>query len=438
MTTTPVCWLSGPAGTGKTTVAHTIAEEYDKCGQLAAAFFFWRKTGDRDDINKLVATLLCQIVKKIPSTKEFLEENLEADSRVPFPALEDQFSKLVFTNLSSADPKLIIIDGLDECASRQGICHLIEWIRKNKCPFRFFLTGRPEPEIKACITSGLSNGFSDVRALCLSESEDDIRKYFVEQLERVWPKQQRIEDGGPPLWPSKSHLNRLVEKSEGLFVYAAAAVRYIGGEGYPKKRLEDVLDLHKGLDNLYAQVIEAAKKWDLFDAVMRGLMYLRYPLAIDDFSSILLAVDGHLTSPGIRSALGGCHSTLLIPQGNSEIEPYHASLRDFLTDQSRSGPLFLAPMTCHGQLMFGCISAITRAFIEGTRPPEYALVSWYHHACSFLSTGSREDLGDLNDKAQELVEKIDVKWVKSWMTTALYFAGVHYLRDELPPQKVRK
>ena len=37
--TSPVCWLSGPAGTGKTTIAHTIAREYDNCGQLAATFF---------------------------------------------------------------------------------------------------------------------------------------------------------------------------------------------------------------------------------------------------------------------------------------------------------------------------------------------------------------------------------------------------------------
>jgi hypothetical protein len=156
--TTPlVCWLSGPAGTGKTTVAHTIAKEYDERGQLAATFFFWRKTGDRDDINKIVSTLAYQIAEKIPSAKERMEENLilkDASSGCP-PlsqlSLEDQLSKLLITNVNPTDPNLIVIDGLDECASRKGICQLIEWIRKNKPPFRFLLTSRPEPEIKHCI-----------------------------------------------------------------------------------------------------------------------------------------------------------------------------------------------------------------------------------------------------------------------------------------------
>ncbi|KAF8240335.1 hypothetical protein L208DRAFT_1154918, partial [Tricholoma matsutake] len=71
---TLICWLSGPAGAGKSTVAHTIAEEYNKRGRLAATFFFWRKTGDRDNINRLVPTLAWQIAKKISSAKERMEE----------------------------------------------------------------------------------------------------------------------------------------------------------------------------------------------------------------------------------------------------------------------------------------------------------------------------------------------------------------------------
>jgi hypothetical protein len=95
-----------------------------------------------------------------------------------------------------------------------------------------------------------------------------------------------------------------VGQSEGLFVYAATAVRHIGGKGAPENRLEDVLKLHKGLDNLYIQVIEDASDWDYFSIVMGSLLYLRYPLGVRDLSRILHPLYRPLTTAGIRYALG--------------------------------------------------------------------------------------------------------------------------------------
>ena len=445
-----VCWLSGPAGTGKTTVAHTIAAEYDRRRRLAASFFFWRKTGDRDNINKLVATLAYQIAEKIPLAKEGMEANLRLkDNLEPLAVLSDRFSKtsledrlfklLISESNTSPDPdspELVVIDGLDECSSREDICRVVEWIRRNKLPFRFLFTSRPEPELKTCFTDAPC---TDVLAFSLTESEDDIRKYFVKHLEKVWPTQRRIEEHGPSQWPLQSDIERLVEKSEGLFVYAATAVRYIGdSEGYPSKRLEEVLVLHKGLDPLYAQVFEEARGQDCFDIVMGSLIYLHYPLSVDDLSSILFAFNKYLTSAGIVSALRRCHSVLSIREGRT-INPYHASLRDFLTDQSRATTLFLAPAMCHGRLMLACFSAINKAFREGTSGPEYAFVSWYYHACSFLTTcsGDIEGLGEMKAEVQELVQKIDFKWVKAWLTEAIYWQTVASLSVELPSTKVQ-
>jgi DNA polymerase III delta prime subunit len=435
-TTTPICWLSGPAGTGKTTVAHTIAEEYNERGRLAATFFFWRKTEDRDDINRLVATLAWQIAKKTPPAKERMEEVMELKNRAWVPprvlSLEDQLSKYLVlgpvTNVNSTPSDLIVIDGLDECASQEGIRRLIDWLRRNTTPFRFFLTSRPEPQIKVCL--GPADGRIDVRSLSLTESKHDIRNYFVEKLEELWPKEQRVQDSGPPEWPSESHLSELVEKSEGLFLYAATAVRYIGGEGYPQERLADVLKLHTGLDPLYTQVIEEARKWKYFDIVMGTLMYLRYPLTINELSAVL-------TVNSVRFSLRGCHSILVIPGDNTEIKYYHASLRDFLTDESRSGTLVYPPATSHGQLMVACLKAITRAFNDGSNAPKYALISWYYHACLFMVAPRASGLEGLQDEAEGLVKKIDSKWVKFWMVEALRWAGVPYLRGQLTPEKVR-
>jgi len=119
-----------------------------------------------------------------------MEENLNAP-RVPLItppsqlSLQDQLSKLLITNVNPSDPDLIVVDGLDECASQKGICQLIEWIRIENPPFRFLLTSRPEPEIKHHIISSLGNGHSNVRTLSLTDSEEDIWRYFIKHLEKV-------------------------------------------------------------------------------------------------------------------------------------------------------------------------------------------------------------------------------------------------------------
>jgi hypothetical protein len=374
-----------------------------------------------------------------------MEEAMELrdKARVPFLtlSLEAQLSKLLVhgpvANVNSAGPHLIIIDGLDECASQEGISRLIDWLRRNNPPFRFLLTSRPEPKIAACFQQG--DGRTSVLSRSLTESKDDIRKYFVEELEKINQECRLSEE--PSDWPPKSSVDELVEKSEGLFVYAATAVRYISGKGNPKKRLADILKLHKGLDPLYTQVIEEAKTWDSCDIVMGPLMYLRYPLSIDKLSTVLLTyIDNSQENVVIRFALGGCHSIVIIPDNTyTEITFHHASLRDFLTDQSRSNTLFYNPAMSHGQLMVGCLRAITRSFREGSDAPEYALISWHHHASLFLSArGASEELGGLKEEAEELIKKIDLKWVKVWMVQALYWAGIPYFRGELTQKKVRE
>src|SRR5690242_6336738 len=97
-------------------------------------------------------------------------------------------------------------------------------------------------------------------------------------------------------------------------------------------RLQKILDIHMGMDLLYSHVITEALEYESFNTVMGSLMYLQYPLAINNLSEFL-----GLEISDIRMALDGCHSILTIPEEDTEeIRPYHASLQDFLTNQKRS------------------------------------------------------------------------------------------------------
>jgi len=68
----PICWLSGPAGFGKSAIAQTIAERCAIDGTLAGSFFFLRDAGRRSEFIHFITTLAFQLTLSIPATKAII------------------------------------------------------------------------------------------------------------------------------------------------------------------------------------------------------------------------------------------------------------------------------------------------------------------------------------------------------------------------------
>ena len=62
-----IFWLNGMAGTGKSTIARTVAREWAKKERLGASFFFSRGQGDRAHASKFFTTLAYQLACVQPS-----------------------------------------------------------------------------------------------------------------------------------------------------------------------------------------------------------------------------------------------------------------------------------------------------------------------------------------------------------------------------------
>src|ERR1700733_721997 len=77
-----VCWLYGPAGAGKSTIAHTIAQRYDKRKELAFSYFFSRRNRGRDDMTKFVPTFAYQLARVLPSLQQSMQEALTNDPAI--------------------------------------------------------------------------------------------------------------------------------------------------------------------------------------------------------------------------------------------------------------------------------------------------------------------------------------------------------------------
>ena len=78
----PVFWLSGMAGTGKSTIARTFAASLDTQTGLGGTFFFSRGSGDLNNAVKFVSTLAHQLASRSPGLKSALCEALAEHSDV--------------------------------------------------------------------------------------------------------------------------------------------------------------------------------------------------------------------------------------------------------------------------------------------------------------------------------------------------------------------
>jgi hypothetical protein len=133
----PIRWLYGPFGCGKSAVAQTLAEQYEHKGRLAAMFFFFRNAGERSSSNYLATTLGHQISLNVPGAQELIQCVVSQELGVVEPPLSLglQLGDLVYGPLlealeegevTSDDPYLVIVDGLDECMDKEGIITFID------------------------------------------------------------------------------------------------------------------------------------------------------------------------------------------------------------------------------------------------------------------------------------------------------------------------
>ena len=91
-----IFWLSGWAGTGKSTIARTVAREcYDK-GCLGASFFFSRGKGDVHDACVFVTSIAVQLAQPSKILRDLIYEAILSKSGAISKTLRDQWRKLIF------------------------------------------------------------------------------------------------------------------------------------------------------------------------------------------------------------------------------------------------------------------------------------------------------------------------------------------------------
>ena len=90
----PVFWLNGLAGTGKSTIAQTVSERIFANGLLGGSFFCSRDFKDRSDLCFIFPTLAFQLAHKYPTFRSVLVPLLQSNPDVVHEPLYNQMREL--------------------------------------------------------------------------------------------------------------------------------------------------------------------------------------------------------------------------------------------------------------------------------------------------------------------------------------------------------
>ena len=352
-----IFWLSGMAGTGKSTIACTVARKFRDQDRLGASFFFSRGGGDLGNARWFFTTLALQLAKTSSSIKSYICEVVAKDSHIAQQGLSVQWKNLILQPLSRLkDGQLqcrtlvLVVDALDECENQDDIRLILQLLAKTRkltaIHFRILITSRPELHIRHGFHDISSNMYQNFILHDIAQSivEKDISAFFKYELGRIQREHCLL-----PSWPSEQNIKCLVDRAGGLFIYAATICRFIRKSKFPEQRLTQIMqgsdtkqEPERNLDEIYTQilrdsVIGDSDEQDMVELVERfqqtvGLIVISFDLLSVDTLSNLLSVERRQ----IEVVLRYLHSVLDVPEtGNSPIRLLHPSFRDFLLDKQR-------------------------------------------------------------------------------------------------------
>jgi hypothetical protein len=399
----PICWLRGPAGSGKSAVSQTFAEFCEDKKRLGASFFFLRGAKGRGAFARFISTLSHQLSVSIPATKPRIHTAIRNEPSIPQRALRHQFNKLLLEPIVRARPisavlplrkaTIIVVDALDECSDNDLVDEFIEVVidlsRDRFFPFRIFFTSRMEEHIRMKFKTPEALSATYCISLEDFDAGADIHTYFRSRFSAIHSENRLMQDVPRP-WPSDPDVQILVQNASGLFIFASTLVDFVNdGSDLPQRKLATALRTHAGLDRLYAQVLTlAGPHCGHFERTIGTIMLLQSPL-----STISLAHLLQLEAGDILQALLGIQSIVMIPEDNKgPVRPFHTSLRDFLTARERSRDFFIDPPMRHLSIATDCLRVVASQSSDVIHNEvfEYACVNWCHHLHQCLIQGEHD------------------------------------------------
>jgi hypothetical protein len=376
----PLCfWLSGLAGTGKTTIAHTICARLSQVGALAATFFFaWPKPG-RDSVTHALAAVLYMLARSRPDLVYLIATKIAEYPNLVDPDLENQLVAIALhSEQAAATPSLaylIVLDGLSDNITQGArfVQLLMSAFLKTCSRVRILVATRPM-ELLPQPLDGSGQPMSQTVFATLHDPDSSIQE---KNVKRYLDYHLRLIAGrhATTNWPSNTERQMLNESAGSWLLYASLMVQYLRESPYqPEYRLHALLSgnpFHRDaafttVRDLYLRTLQSANvalavkhgktSHVQLVLVLAALYLLRRPLTSFVLSA-LLDVDNR----DIETCWKCLKEIAVLPEvSRATVRMVHNSFRLFLTDTCSDRRYRLEEGAQHSELAVRCLTCLNR------------------------------------------------------------------------------
>jgi hypothetical protein len=379
-----ILWLRGGAGTGKSTIARTVANTFHENNQLGASFFFKRGEGDRGNALHFFPTIAAQLASIEPNLATHVKHAIDANPAISDKNIQTQFEKLVLEPLESVKRSsqrplklFVVVDALDECKPDNDIALIASLLSRTRnlksVSLRTFVTSRPDVAVLGGFRGMSFETHQDVKLQDIPEAtvEDDIFIFLKDEFMKVRERYNNAHSPDswlPPNWPKEHVIRALAKMAVPLFIFATTVLRFAGElRSDPESRLAKVLQHQTAsqtseFGKVYVPILEqVAVSYDEsekgeFRKIVGSIIVLADPLSVVSLASIL-GVD----RKAVGRSLDALHSVLNVPDDSSSpVRMFHLSFREFLLDCRNEELWFwVNEETTHTTLVTQCLKLLS-------------------------------------------------------------------------------
>ncbi|KZP11528.1 TPR-like protein, partial [Athelia psychrophila] len=333
---------------GKSAIAHTVAQTLHKNRILTSSFFLDTAVDSRNTLRSIFSTVARDIAARYPAFAEDISAVLEEDLSLASAPLARQFEELIKKPLCRhahviTNPIVVVIDALDDTIEDASDTELLRILRDevSKLPpqLRILVTSRPTRELVDFL-SERGHVRSHIIDITSPENADDIGAFISGKLQ---DGAMRDKLG---LTPTDSvTLSVLKLSAEGLFIWIVTVFRYLDNVENPEGKLRSLLSKAgrlnptKQIDALYAAILGISGDWEDPEFCEHYKLFIGTIVAAKEPLSLAALRALHSDTQNISyDDLAHRFGPLLVGLfgANEHVRPLHLSFREFITNHANN------------------------------------------------------------------------------------------------------